>query len=108
LQRQGLTLGQQLLRAHLKDLFQLETSYFYDGTNVELLHVPMVSKNSKLRLLKPHPFPLPLNFTITPEAHDDIVAISPEWDRLSARLYAIDLLSCHSVNKVYLQDFTIA
>ena len=99
--------GQQLLTEHPSDLYQLETSYFYDGKNVHLLlHVPMILKNNKLRLLKLHPFPLPLNdnFTITPEVNDDILAISPGWDRLSARLSATDLLSCHSVNKVYLCD----
>jgi len=105
--RQSLSIGQQLLTENPSDLYQLETSYFFDGNNVHLLlHVPMVSKNSKLRLLKLHPFPLPLNenFTITPAVHDDILAISSGWDRLSIILSAVDLLSCHSVNKVYLCD----
>jgi hypothetical protein len=107
LTRQSLGMGQQLLTENPSDFYQLETSYFFDGNNVHLLlHVPMVSKNSKLRLLKLHPFPLPLNenFTITPAVHDDILAISSGWDRLSVILSATDLLSCHSINKVYLCD----
>jgi hypothetical protein len=107
LQKQSQISGQQLLTERPSDLYQLELSYFYDGTNVNLLlHVPMVTKNSQLRLLKLHPFPLPLNenFTITPEVKDDILAVSSGFDRLSAKMSAIDLLSCHSVNKVYLCD----
>jgi hypothetical protein len=105
--RQSLTLGQRLLAEKPSDLYQLETSYFYNGKNVFiLLHVPMVTKHSQLRLLKLHPFPLPLNenFTITPDVKDDILAVSSGFERLSARLSAVDLLGCHSVNKMYLCD----
>jgi hypothetical protein len=107
LNKQSGLAGQQLLTEKPSDLYQLETSYFFDGVNVHiLLHVPMITKGSQLRLLKLHPFPLPLNenYTITPEVNDDILAISSGWDRLSAKLSAIDLLSCHSVNKIYLCD----
>jgi len=107
LKRESEKAGQQLLTERPSDLYQLETSYFFDGSNFHiLLHVPMVTKNSQLRLLKLHPFPLPLNenFTITPEVKDDILAVSSGFDRLSAKMSAIDLLACHSVNKIYLCD----
>jgi len=52
LTRQSTGMGQQLLTENPSDFYQLETSYFFDGNNVHLLlHVPMVSKNSNLRLL---------------------------------------------------------
>ena len=103
--KQARTMGQQLLTNQPSDLFQLETSYFFDGNNIHLLlHVPTIPTTSKMRLLKLHPFPLPLNenFTITPDVDNDILAVSPGFDRQSSHLTAIDLLGCHAVNKVYL------
>ena len=53
--------GSLLLTQQHSDLFQLECSYFFDGRDVHLLlHVPMVPKDSLLRLFRLHPFPLPL------------------------------------------------
>ena len=68
LKRQAAEQNQQLLTSQASDLYQLELSYFFDGTDVYLLlHVPMIPNHAKLRLLKLHPFPLQLNenFTIT-------------------------------------------
>jgi hypothetical protein len=79
--------GCQLLVPHRSDLFQLETSYFFDGADVHLLlHVPMVPKDSLLRLFKLHPFPLPLSGprVLVPAVREDILAISSGFKRYSA------------------------
>lgn len=101
-------MGLELLTSQASDLYQLETSYFFDGNNVHLLlHVPLVTKTNILRLLRLHPFPLYLNqnFTMTPDVSAaDILAIAPGFDRYSTILSAVDLFGCHSVNKVFLCD----
>jgi len=104
---QSLEIGHTLLTTQHSDLYQLEVTYFFDGENVHLLlHIPCVPADSRLRLMKLHPFPLPLNenFTITPDVDDEILAISPGFTRYSVRLNTADLIGCHSVNKVYLCD----
>ena len=101
-------MGLELLTSQASDLYQLETSYFFDGNNMHLLlHVPLVNKANILRLLRLHPFPLYLNqnFTMTPDVSAaDILAIAPGFDRYSTILSAVDLFGCHSVNKVFLCD----
>ena len=107
LRKQCESAGQVLLVTQPSHLYQLETSYFYDGKTVHLLvHVPMVPKDSRLRLLKFHPFPIPLaeNFTMIPDIDENILAVAPGFTRFSAQLSASDLLGCHSVNNVYLCD----
>lgn len=97
--------AQILITKQTSDLFQSELSYFYDGINVQLLlHVPSVPADSTLRLLKLHPFPLPLNkhFSVIPLVTDDLLAISPGFTRYSSQLSSVDLLGCHSINNVYL------
>ena len=97
--------GCQLLVCHRSDLFQLETSYFFDGADVHLLlHVPMVPKDSLLRLFKLHPFPLLLSgsHVLVPAVRQDILAISSGFKRYSAQLSAMDLLGCHIINNIYL------
>ena len=96
----------KLLTEVPSDLFQLEISYFYDGENIHLLlHVPSIPENSMLRLLKLHPFPLPINsnFSVIPSVRNDILAISAGGQtRYSSQISSVDLLGCHSVNNVYL------
>jgi len=97
--------GCQLLVRHRSDLFQLETSYFFDGADVHLLlHVPMVPRDSLLRLFKLHPFPLPLSgsHVMVPAVREDILAISSGFKRYSAQFSATDLLGCHVINNIYL------
>ena len=51
----------ELLVSQPSDLLQLELSYFYNGDMVTLLlHAPTVLIGSLLRLVKLHPFPLPV------------------------------------------------
>ncbi len=105
LNEQAVQNGCQLLISHRSDLFQLETSYFFDGANVHLLlHVPMVPTDSLLRLFKLHPFPLPLSGShiLVPAVKEDILAISSGFKRYSAQFSATDLLGCHMVNNIYL------
>ena len=98
--------GCTLLLDNHSDLFQIEVSYFSDGLNVNLLlHVPMVSQDSIMRLFKFHSFPLPTEsteFFATPHVDSDILAITVGSQRYSAQLSSTDLLGCHSVNNVYL------
>jgi hypothetical protein len=105
LESQARAIDHKLIITQPSDLFQLELSYFYDGTRLQmLLHVPTVPKDSILRLLKLHPFPLPLNknYSIIPMVQDDLLAISAGFNRYSAQLSSVDLLGCHSINKIYL------
>jgi len=105
LETQAKAINHKLLTKQQSDLFQLELSYFYDGTNMQLLlHVPTVPVDSILRLLKLHPFPLPLNknYSVIPRAQDDLLAISSGFTRYSAQLSSVDLLGCHEINNVYL------
>ena len=105
LNEQAVQNGCQLLISHRSDLFQLETSYFFDGADVHLLlHVPMVPTDSLLRLFKLHPFPLPLSgsHVLVPAVKEDILAISSGFKRYSAQFSATDLLGCHMVNNIYL------
>ena len=51
----------ELLIKFPSDLLQLKVSMLYDGEDAHLLlHVPMMPKESVLRLFRLHPFPLPL------------------------------------------------
>jgi hypothetical protein len=105
LEQQARTIDHKLIITQPSDLFQLELSYFYDGTQLQmLLHVPTVPKDSTLRLLKLHPFPLPLNknYSIIPMVQDDLLAISAGFNRYSAQLSSVDLLGCHAINNIYL------
>jgi hypothetical protein len=105
LKGQATAIDHKLVIKQPSDLFQLELSYFYDGISLQmLLHVPAVPKESVLRLLKLHPFPLPLNknYSIIPMVYDDLLAISAGFNRYSAQLSSIDLLGCHAINNIYL------
>jgi hypothetical protein len=97
--------GCQLLLEHHSDLFQVELSYFFDGKDVHLLlHVPMVAPDSMLRLLKLHPFPLPLtsdSHYLLPSSENDILAITAGSERLSIQISSSDLIGCHTINNVY-------
>jgi hypothetical protein len=105
LETQAQAINHKLITKQPSDLFQLELSYFYDGVNMQLLlHVPTVPIDSILRLLKLHPFPLPLNknYSVIPLVQDDLLAISSGFTRYSAQLSSVDLLGCHEINSVYL------
>jgi hypothetical protein len=95
----------QLLIEKPSDIFQLELSYFYNGDVITLLlHVPMVPKGSLLRLVKLHPFPLPVagNYSVVPDVDTEILALSTSQERLSAQFPATNLLGCHQVNHIFL------
>ena len=97
----------ELLIKFPSDLFQLETSLLFDGTNAHLLiHVPMVPKQSLLRLFRLHPFPLPFydQHFLIPEVKNDILAISNTEARLHVQLSSADLMGCHKLGTIYMCD----
>ena len=107
LQARAAEFGCELLIAHHSDLFQIEVSLLFDGTDAHLLvHVPMVPINSLLRLFKLHPFPLPFfdNHFLIPNVQQDVLAVSSNDHRLSTHLSSVDLLGCHRVNQIFMCD----
>jgi len=94
-----------LLIEQPSDLFQIETSYFFDGTEVSLLlHVPMAAPNSVLRLLRFLPFPLSFteNHFLLPNPKRKLFAISSSEPRLSLELDEADLEGCYRVGSMHL------
>jgi len=98
-------LNTKLLLEQPSDLFQIETSFSFDGVDVTLLmHVPMVDNSALLRLHRFLPFPLSFSDThsLTPRPHKSLFAISSNEPRLSLELTEADLEGCYRVNSVYL------
>ena len=96
----------ELLIKQPSDLLQLELSYFFNGESITfLLHVPTVPEGAMLRLIKLHPFPLPLtgNYSIVPDITDQVLAISIDSKHeMSIQFSAINLLGCNQANHIYL------
>ena len=95
----------ELLVSQPSDLLQLELSYFYNGEMVTLLlHVPTVPLGSILRLVKLHPFPLPIygNYSIVPDVDAQILAMSVSGTEMSLQFPAVNLLGCGQASHVYL------
>lgn len=98
-------LGAELLIDQPSDLFQIEVSYVFDGTDVTLIvHVPIATKSSILRLLKFHPFPLSFSDThfLLPRNDHALFAISSDEPRLGLDLTETDLQGCYHMNGLYL------
>jgi len=94
-----------LLTTKPLDLFQLEISYFSDGTDLFLmLHVPAVASDSLLKLFKMHPFPLPIstNVALIPKVEHNIIGLTHGHNKLAAHLSSTDLLDCKTINKIFL------
>jgi hypothetical protein len=99
--------GCELVLQHHSDLFQIEVSLLFDGSDAHLLiHVPMVPRQSLLRLFKLHPFPLPFfdDHFLIPDVQNDVLAVSSTDQRLSTHLSSVDLLGCHRMNQVFMCD----
>ena len=93
-----------LLTSCPSDLFQVETSYVSDNENVVLiLHVPMVPKNSLLRLFRLRPFPVPFSQTMAllPETSSSLLALSQGNTRLMTTIEHTDLMDCHRIGSVF-------
>jgi hypothetical protein len=88
----------ELLVKFPSDLLQLEVSLLFHGEDAHLLlHIPMMPKESVLRLFRLHPFPLPLyedHFLIT-DVKNDVLAVSSTDQRLHMQLSSIYLMGCH-------------
>jgi hypothetical protein len=94
-----------LLITKPSDLLQLELSYFFDGTIITLLlHIPVVPAGSLLRLIKLHPFPLPIsgNYSIVPDVDNQILALSTSEIGMSDQFPVTNLLGCNQVSHMYL------
>jgi len=105
LQSKASRMGTQLLLEQPSDLFQIETSFAFDGTDVTLVvHVPMVDQRALLHLYRFLPFPLSFSDThsLTPRPRKALFAISSNEPRLSLELSEADLEGCYRVNSVYL------
>ncbi len=99
--------GCELLIQYHSDLFKVGTSLLFDSQDRHLLiHVPMVTKGTLLRLFRLYPFPLPMFEThhLMIDAEDDILAISSTETRYNIQLSSTDLLSCHRMNQVFMCD----
>ncbi len=66
----------------------------------------MVPAGSLLRLIKLHPFPLPIsgNYSIIPDVDNQILALSTSEIRMSYQFPATNLLGCNQVSHMYLCD----
>jgi hypothetical protein len=68
--------GCELVIQQHSDLFQIEVSLLFDGSDAHILiHVPMVPRQSLLRLFKLHPFPLPFfdDHFLIPDVQNDVL-----------------------------------
>jgi hypothetical protein len=100
-------LGCELLVEYHTDLFQVEASLLFDGADAHVIaHIPMAPKEGQLRLFRLHPFPLPLfdDRYLIPDVKNDVLAISSTSSRLNVQLAAVDLLSCHRINQLFMCD----
>ena len=96
--------GFKLLTKLPSDLFQVKTSYVYNGTDLVLiLHVPMVPANSLLRLLLLRPFPIPISntYALLPRPSTSLLALSQGLTRSMTSIEHSDLMDCHQISNVY-------
>lgn len=105
LQQQAKETASSLLISQPSDLLQLETSYLFDGQQLNLLiHIPMVPQFSLMRMFKLHPFPIRIsaNYSVIPEVDDQIIAVTSSDPTYHIQFHAADLLGCQSVNQVHI------
>ena len=105
LQRRAIELEANLLLERPSDLFQTEASYAIEGEDVALvLHVPIATKNTLLRLFRFHPFPLSFSRThfLVPHSRHQLFAISQDASRLGLDLTEADLEGCYRLNGLHL------
>jgi len=85
------------------DLALVEVSYLADKDgSVLIMHVPIVPANTLLRLLRLHPFPIPLdhsNSSLLPEVNIDVIGLSDNG--YSTEIRYSDLVECHKIGRTY-------
>jgi len=102
---QAESLRHEILISNPSDLFQIETSYFFDGSDITLIvHVPIAPARSVLRLQKLLPFPLSFSDThfLTPRPLHNMFAISSDEPRMIIDLSEADLEGCYKINSMHL------
>ena len=85
-------------------LFQLETSFVYDGdTAVLLVHVPLIPPGTLSTLYKLRPFPIPLGDgnVIMPRESPELLALSYKDKNLWSIVQQYNLHTCSKVNNIY-------
>ena len=94
-----------LLLENPTDLFQIETSYIFDGSDVTLiLHIPMSNHGATLRLMHFHPFPLSFSAThfLFPKPMHTLDGISSTKPQLLLDLTEADLEGCYRLGNIHL------
>lgn len=112
-------MGCEMVLEDPSDFYDLESTYGYDKEGKEFaiyVHVPLVTKNERLRLLEYIPYPilqsLSLNATILPQTRkENLIALLPE--QVSQKesvvpqhkfriLEELELENCHRIKTTYL------
>ena len=103
--QQAASLDADLLLENPTDLFQIETSYIFDGSDVTLvLHIPMSNHGATYRLMRFHPFPLSFSPThfLFPKPTHTLYGISSMEPRLSLDLTEANLEGCYRLGNIHL------
>ena len=94
----------ELLTTSPSHLFQLETSFMFDGHDAALLlHVPMIPPNTLSTLFKLRPFPIPFTNgdSLIPKETPELLAISNTQPTRWNTIYQYNLISCSRINNIY-------
>ena len=103
--QQAASLDADLLLENPTDLFQIETSYIFDGSDITLvLHIPMSNRGATLRLMRFHPFPLLFSTThfLFPKPMHTLYGILSTEPQLLLDLTEADLEGCYRLGIIYL------
>ena len=104
LQQEAQRTSTELLITSPSHLFQVETSFLYDGDNAALLiHVPMIPPGTLSTLYKLRPFPIPIQDgnVLMPKETPELLAISNhQADRWNI-IMQYSLASCSKINSIH-------
>ncbi len=95
--------GTELLITAASHMFQLETSFLFDGSDVALLlHVPLIPPGTLATLLKLRPFPIPLTEgdALMPKESPELLAITDSPTKWTT-IQQYSLMNCPKINNIY-------
>ena len=104
LQQEADRTGTQMIITAPAHLFQLETSFIYDGDNAALLvHVPLIPPGTLSTLYKLRPFPIPIGDgnVIMPRESPSLLAKSNQLEDKWSIVQQYNLHTCSKVNNIY-------